>query len=94
LRALREQQVEAERLLEALSNALVADGEALLSADEFATLSAALDQLRMVHNPTAADAIRHEIERISALSDSFAAKRMDHNIKRALSGHHLNDFEK
>ncbi len=93
VRAQREQQVEAERLIEALSIALEEDGQKLLSADEFETLSSAIDSLRRSHNEGGADDIRAEIERVNALSDAFAARRMDSNIKKALSGHHLNEFD-
>jgi len=92
-RALREQQVEAERLIEALSVALEENGRELLSGDEFSTLQAAIDQLKAAHNQEETDVIRNEVERVSQLSDSFAAKRMDSNIKKALSGHHLEEFD-
>lgn len=92
-RALREQQVEAERLMESLESALKEDGKSLLSSEEYDGLMQAIAQLQQVHNEGDVDAIRHEIERVSQLSDDFAAKRMDSNIKKALSGHHLNDFD-
>lgn len=92
-RALREQQVEAERLIEALSVALAEDGRKLLSTEEYQDLSEALDQLKQVRNSGDADQIRQQVEHLSQLSDSFAARRMDSNIKRALSGHHLSEFE-
>ncbi len=93
IRAQREQQVEAERLIEALSIALEEDGQELLSADEFKALSLAIDNLKRSHNEDGADKIRAEIERVNGLSDAFAARRMDNNIKKALSGHHLNEFD-
>jgi molecular chaperone HscA len=92
-RALREQQVEAERLIEALSVALDENGRELLSTEEFTVLQAAVAHLKMIHNQQGTDAIRNEIERVSQLSDFFAAKRMDSNIKKALSGHHLEEFD-
>jgi molecular chaperone HscA len=92
-RALREQQVEAERLIEALSVALDENGRELLSTEEFAVLQAAVAHLKMIHNQQGTDAIRNEIERVSQLSDFFAAKRMDSNIKKALTGHHLEEFD-
>ncbi len=92
VRALREQQVEAERLIEALSVALLENGRDLLSENEFLELSEALEQLKNIHNGSDADAIRNEIDRVSQLSDIFASRRMDTNIKNALSGHHLEEF--
>lgn len=92
-RALREQQVEAERLIEALSVALEENGKELLSNEEYSSLQSAVDKLKVTHNQGDADTIRNEIESLSQLSDSFAAKRMDSNIKKALSGHHLEEFD-
>ncbi|MGH1438751.1 MAG: Fe-S protein assembly chaperone HscA [Cellvibrionaceae bacterium] len=92
-RALREQQVEAERLIEALSVALEENGKELLSDEEYSSLQSAVDKLKVTHNQGDADTIRNEIESLSQLSDSFAAKRMDSNIKKALSGHHLEEFD-
>jgi molecular chaperone HscA len=92
-RSLREQQVEAERVIEALVAALAADGESLLSRDEFAELSGAVDALRLCHNSGSADEITAEIERVGALSENFAARRMDVSIKNALAGHKLDELE-
>jgi molecular chaperone HscA len=91
-RALREQQIEAEQLIEALSAALKIDGDALLSSDEHAALLQATEDLRHAHNHADTDVIRSEIDRVNKLSVSFAGMRMDGNIQRALSGHHLDDL--
>ena len=72
-RKLREQQVEAERLLEALSAALKEDGHKLLSIAEYRDLDKALEELKIVHNSGDADAIQREIERLSQLSEDFVA---------------------
>ena len=92
-RTLREQQVEAERLIESLSSALQEDGELLLSTTEYAQLQQAVEELRFAHNQSDADTIRKEVERVAELSNDFAARRMDSNIKKALSGHHLTEFD-
>ena len=93
-RALREQQIEAEQLIEALSSALEADGEALLNEDEYAVLVKGIEALKHAHNDADDEIIRSEIQRVNKLSDTFAARRMDSNIQRAMSGHHLDDFAK
>lgn len=92
-RALREQQVEAERLLEALVGALEEDGDYLLSDLERASLEKEIDQLRELYKGSDADAIRLKVKALGELSEHYAAKRMDANIKKALAGHHLTDFE-
>ncbi len=92
-RALREQQIEAEQLIEALSSALSIDGEALLSKEEYDVLARGIEDLKYAHNNSSADTIRLEVQRVNKLSDTFAARRMDSNIHQALSGHHLDDLE-
>ncbi|WP_448217444.1 Fe-S protein assembly chaperone HscA [Endozoicomonas sp. 2B-B] len=92
-RKLREQEVEADRLTEALTTALKADGRELLSEDEFNRLVADLEQLGTVRRLGDADAIKLEIERISKATDEFAARRMNSGIRKALSGHKIDEFK-
>ncbi|WP_210397583.1 Fe-S protein assembly chaperone HscA [Motiliproteus sediminis] len=91
-RTLREQQVEADRLVEALESALEVDGERLLSADDLYALRAGIAQLRQVRQSDDHEAIAKGIEVLSAASDEFAARRMDDGIRRALSGHTVDEI--
>ncbi len=93
LRSLREQKVEADRILEALTVALDADGKALLSAEEFAALQAEVAKLQQARDGSNAVAIKMAIDAASKASDVFAARRMNSRIKTALSGHSVNEFE-
>jgi molecular chaperone HscA len=92
-RALREQQIEAEQLIEALSAALAIDGEALLDKQEYDVLLKAIEDLKRAHNHESDEVLRSEIQRVNKLSGTFAARRMDGNIQKALSGQHLDKFE-
>ncbi len=92
-RALREQQVEAERLLEAVSSALDADGERLLDADERLAIEASMDTLRELAAGSDTAAIEQQIKRLSQVTDAFAARRMDASVKAALAGRRLNEIE-
>ncbi|WP_448682570.1 Fe-S protein assembly chaperone HscA [Pseudomonas nicosulfuronedens] len=92
-RALREQQVEAQRLLEAVQSALDADGERLLDADERLVIDAGMDSLRELATGSDATAIELQIKRLSQLTDAFAARRMDATVKAALAGRRLNELE-
>ncbi len=92
-RALRERQIDAEHLIETLTVALEADGEALLSKSEYKKLQDAVHGLRKVYQADNAEAISQQIDLVGELSEVFAARRMDANIKKALSGHHLTEFE-
>ena len=90
-RALAEERVEAERLLEATRSALQADGD-LLSDDERAEVEALMAR---VHETAAGDdhlAIKAAIETLSRGTDEFAARRMDRSIKQALAGRKVQEL--
>ncbi|HEB59335.1 MAG TPA: Fe-S protein assembly chaperone HscA [Gammaproteobacteria bacterium] len=91
-RKLREQQVEAERVLAALEAALAADGEALLDAEERAAIDAATDALRTAMQGDDDRAIKRAIEALNTVTTEFAARRMDNSIKAALAGHRVDEF--
>ncbi len=91
-RALREQQVEGRRMLEALDAALAADGERLLSAEERRLIDEAARVLRETLEGDDHRAIKRAIEALDAASADFAARRMDTSIRRALAGHRLEEF--
>ncbi|MDN7124428.1 Fe-S protein assembly chaperone HscA [Pseudidiomarina sp. 1APP75-32.1] len=90
-RMLREQQVEADRVLEALSSALAADGE-LLDEQERERLDNTMSALRTARAGTSADAIEKAIEAVDQASEDFAARRMDAGIRKALSGSNVNEL--
>jgi molecular chaperone HscA len=90
-RALREQQVEAQRLLEATVAALQADGE-LLDADERGEIDSALAALQVIAHGDDADALEAGIKILAAETDEFAARRMNKGIRRALTGRKLDDI--
>ncbi|TMG93662.1 MAG: Fe-S protein assembly chaperone HscA [Betaproteobacteria bacterium] len=85
VRALREQRVEGERMLEATEAALREDAD-LLSKEESAALRAELDALRKTLACTDHRTIKSGIERVNRASEAFAGRRMDRSIKRALAG--------
>ncbi len=85
LRALKEQQVEGGRILEATEAALREDAD-LLSAEESAALRSELEALRKTLSCTDHRTIKSGIERVNRASEVFAGRRMDRSIKRALAG--------
>ncbi|HRP96185.1 MAG TPA: Fe-S protein assembly chaperone HscA [Rhodocyclaceae bacterium] len=91
-RALHEQLVEADRVLEATAHALERDGE-LLNAEERAVIDAAMQSLRELKNNTDHRAIKAGIEALARATDEFAARRMDKSIRSALSGRKVNEIE-
>ncbi|GAB4443897.1 MAG: Fe-S protein assembly chaperone HscA [Rhodocyclaceae bacterium] len=92
LRALREQQVEAARVMEATESALNEDG-ALLGAAERARIEGALASLRARSAGTDHRAIKAAIEALNEATAEFAAARMNRSIRAALAGHRLDELK-
>ena len=92
-RALREQLVDAQRLLEAVEAALAVDGERLLSADERVAIDSQVAELRGLLDSQDVLAIERQTKRLSQITDAFAARRLDSTVKAALAGRRLNDIE-
>ena len=91
-RALREQQVDAGRLLDATASALVVDGE-LLDASERTTVDEAIVALQRVVGGDDADAIEAAIKVLAAATDEFAARRMNKSIRAALAGRNIREID-
>jgi molecular chaperone HscA len=85
LRMLKEQQVDGERMLEAVGNALREDAD-LVSAEEEGAVRAELDALRKTLSCTDHRTIKSAIERVNRATEAFAGRRMDRAVKRALAG--------
>ncbi|MEX0333744.1 Fe-S protein assembly chaperone HscA [Vibrio tubiashii] len=91
-RALAEQRVEADRVIEGLIAAMQADGDELLSDSERAELLKAIESLIELRNGDSADAIEQGIKDTDKASQEFASRRMDKSIRAALSGQSVNDI--
>jgi len=84
-RALAEQRVDGQRLLEATRSALAAD-EVLLNPQERKAIDAAIASLEKLLPGTDHRAIKQAIEALNRATEDFAGRRMDEGIKRALAG--------
>ena len=94
-RALREQQVEADRMVEDLLAALAKDGAELLDEDEIQCLQLSIKELKLVRESTSEHRVlARQIEAVGKMSESFAARRMDASIKSALRGQSLDEIER
>jgi molecular chaperone HscA len=91
LRALREQQVDAERLIDAIANALSKDAD-LLNAQERAQIDGLMQSLSQAKAGDDKDAIVAGIAALSKGSDDFASRRMDKAISSALTGKSINSL--
>ncbi|MDH3947845.1 MAG: Fe-S protein assembly chaperone HscA [Gammaproteobacteria bacterium] len=85
-RKLLEQQVEADRVLEALAVALVQDHE-LLSEEERQQIEKAATNLHAKRDGRDHLAIKAAISELDKTASEFVARRMDSSIKKALAGH-------
>ncbi|EPL06311.1 Fe-S protein assembly chaperone HscA [Pseudomonas sp. CF161] len=92
-RVLREQQVDAQRLIEAVQGALEADGERLLDAEERMVIELQMQELSELMKGTDGYAIEQQTKRLSQVTDAFAARRLDSTVKAALAGRNLNEIE-
>ncbi len=90
-RALREAQVDADRLLGAIASALATDGE-LLSAEERGRIEHAAAELRSARTGTDRIAIERSLKALSDATEAFAAERMNRGIRRALAGRRVEDL--
>ncbi|MEY4862295.1 MAG: Fe-S protein assembly chaperone HscA [Pseudomonadota bacterium] len=91
-RALREQQVEADRMLEATQAALDADAD-LLDASELADIEAQMRELRQVaQTSTDAQQLESAVQSLARQTEVFAARRMDRAIQRALAGQRIDQL--
>ena len=85
LRELREQKVEAARLLESIYSALSSDAD-LLNEAERAQIDAMIQHLETVRAQDDKDEIKNSISALSEGTKDFAARRMNRTILEALQG--------
>ncbi|MCH8502300.1 MAG: Fe-S protein assembly chaperone HscA [Aliidiomarina sp.] len=91
-RMLREQQVEAKRVLVALQAALAKDAD-LLDDNERGQLESSMQSLAAAAEGSSTDEIKQAIEAVDAASQEFAARRMDASIRKALKGQTIDDVK-
>ncbi|WP_293775448.1 Fe-S protein assembly chaperone HscA [uncultured Oxalicibacterium sp.] len=89
-RALREEQVDAERIVLATQSALDADGN-LLSDDERAEVVRLLDLVRQAAGGDDHEVIKAAVHALAHGTEEFAARRMDRSVRTALSGKKLDE---
>jgi molecular chaperone HscA len=91
-RALREELVDAKRLVEAVEAALAEDKH-LLDEDELDVIHRKLVALKeLIETAKDAQVLRRSVESLSKATDDFAARRMNESIKKALSGKKIEEI--
>ena len=91
-RALREQQTEAQQLLEAVQHALELDG-ILLGQDERLQIEGGMAALRGTLQLADHLAIKRAITALNDATVGFAQKRMDKSVARVLAGRNISELE-
>jgi molecular chaperone HscA len=90
-RALREEQVEAERIVLALGSALAQDAD-LLSSEEVAQINHLTRSVRLCAQGTDHLAIKAAVQALADGTEEFAARRMDRSVRSALTGKKLDEI--
>lgn len=92
-RRLREEQVEADRVLEALHSALAADGDELLDETERNAIDAAAKLLEEQRRGDDYRAIKRAIEAVEKAGSAYVERRMNSSIRKAMAGHKIDEFK-
>lgn len=90
-RALREEQVEAERILLATQSALEADRH-LISDAEYDAISQLMQQVKKLAQQDDHQALHNAITALAHGTEEFAARRMDQSVRSALAGKKLDEI--
>ena len=91
-RALHEQQVDADRVCQALADARKTDGD-LLDEEESAVIDEAVEQLTQARAGTDANAIRDAIKQLETVCTRYVEQRMNRSIRQAMTGHQVEEFQ-
>jgi molecular chaperone HscA len=88
---LKEQQVDAQQLIESVRAALASDSDLLSAADQ-TRIAQQLQSTLETANGDDVEKIRLATKALSDATDDFAAKRMDRSIRAALTGKSLDSL--
>ena len=92
-RQLKEQQVEAKRVIEAVDAALHSDGRQLLTLSEYDAIKQARDQLLAEIENATAESLKQAIKRVEKISENYVAKRMNNSVKQVLAGQQIDEVD-
>lgn len=93
LRALREKQVDAQRLADAVDSALSQDAEKLLTAAEHQAIEQQVAKLRDAIKTDDLKQVIAQTQALTLATNEFAARRMNAAVNAVLAGKQLNDIE-
>ena len=90
-RALKESQVEAQRLIEAVQSALKSDAD-LLTPEQLLHVESAISKLQIAALGEHRRQITQAMDELEAATKDFAARRMDKSIRRAFAGKRIDEI--
>jgi molecular chaperone HscA len=88
-----EQQVEAQRVIEAIDAALAEDGEALLNHQEYASIVVPRDALASALASATTAELKQLIKAIESASEFYVARRMNNSVQQALAGKQIDEVD-
>ena len=92
-RRLVEEKVEAQRVIEALTAALAADGDELLSTEERQVVDEALGNLASIAaQSTDPKVVEAAIKQLEQHCEFYVERRMNSGIRKAMAGHRVDEF--
>jgi len=93
MRSLREEQVDADRVIEALDAALAKDGQQLLNAEEMSQIEQArADLLAVRQKSQQPDEIKQAIKHLEGVSEEYVARRMNQSVQSMMQGRAVEEF--
>ncbi len=92
-RLLREQQVDAQRVIEALQAAYKTDSEELLNDEEKDIIQNALSDLKAVANSDNEKIIAQQIKSLEKSCEFYVERRMNQSVRQSMAGHNLDEFK-
>jgi len=93
LRMLKEQQVEASRVIEAIDAALAVDGELLLNPQERAQIAEHRDALAAAGNAASAGELKRLIRAVEEASEFYVERRMNYSVQQVLTGKQIDEVD-
>ncbi|MDH3218982.1 MAG: Fe-S protein assembly chaperone HscA [Gammaproteobacteria bacterium] len=93
IRMLKEQQVEANRVIVAIDAALAQDAESLLGAAELALIMQRRDELEAAIESATADELKRLIRAVEDASENYVARRMNASVNKVLAGKQIDEVD-
>ncbi|MDH3388393.1 MAG: Fe-S protein assembly chaperone HscA [Gammaproteobacteria bacterium] len=93
IRMLKEQQVEADRVLAAIDAAVARDGASLLSEAELTLIMRRRDELASAIESATADELKRLIKAVEDASETYVARRMNASVNKVLAGKKIDEVD-